>query len=223
MRQIDLTLCLLLAASSASHALAQDDQTWTSLSASGAVTKDSPVLASLDLHYRSFASSGDRDVSIIRPALGYRVSPSLDLWAGYAWVTLARDGEDVREERFWQQASYALGPAFGGKLTARTRVEQRFRDGQRGTGVRLRQQLRYAYRFDASPIEMIVSDELFLSLNDTDWGQSQGFDQNRLFLGLSFQASSSLKFEGGYVNQIIEGADDDTVRHNWQLSSAIAF
>ena len=202
---------------------ADDDQTWVAVNASGAAAKGSPFLVWLDMHHRSFTSSSERDVTIVRPGLGYRVSPTLDLWVGYAWVTAARDGRDVREERFWQQATYPLGEFLGGQLSGRTRLEQRTRDGNAEVGVRLRQQLRYAYRFQDSPFGVVAWNETFIGLNETQWGQPSGFDQNRLFAGLSFSQASNLRFEAGYLNQFVVGPSNDVKRDNLQMSATYSF
>jgi hypothetical protein len=223
MRSDILATAAIVALASTAAAHADDDQNWAAVTVTGPVAKGSPVLVWLDLHDRSFASSGDRDITIIRPGIGYRVSPSLDLWVGYAWVTAARDGADLREERLWQQATYPLGDLLGGKVTGRTRLEQRMREGDSDVGLRLRQQLRYAHRFDDSPFGVVAWNEAFFALNDTSWGQVDGFDQNRLFLGLSFEGIQGLRLEGGYLNQIVNGTTSDVERDNLQVSATVVF
>jgi hypothetical protein len=204
-------------------AYADDDQTWLAVNAAGPIEKGSPLLVWVDMHHRSFSASGEREVTIFRPGLGYRVSPTLDLWVGYAWVTTARDGRDVREERFWQQATYPLGEFIGGQLSGRTRLEQRTRDGSDEVGVRLRQQLRYAYRFEESPFGLVAWNEIFLGLNETTWGQPSGFDQNRLFAGVSFSPANNLRLEAGYLNQFVDGSSADIERDNLQVSATYSF
>lgn len=223
MRSILLAAAATVAATDSAVAQADEDQIWIALTASGPIAKDSPFLAGLDIHDRSFASSGDRDVTILRPGFGYRVSPSLDLWVGYAWITTARDGADLREERFWQQGTYPLGEFLGGQLTGRTRLEQRLRDGDDDVGLRLRQQFRFAYRFTDSSFGLVAWNEIFLGMNETDWGQPEGFDQNRLFAGISLQAQDRVRLEAGYLNQIVNRSARDLNRDNIQLSATISF
>jgi hypothetical protein len=114
-------------------------------------------------------------------------------------VTTHRPGPDGREDRSWQQASAQLGQLLGARMTSRTRLEQRHREGD--TGWRLRQQLRAAWAVKGTPLSVVVSDELFLGLDDTRWGQRSGLDQNRLFLGGSVQLSRPLRLEAGYLHQ----------------------
>lgn len=55
-------------------------------------------------------------------------------------------------------------------------------------------------------------DEIFVELNDTDWGQDVGLRQNRAFIGLGYDLGSSGRhtLEFGYLNQTIfrDGAED---------------
>ena len=46
-------------------------------------------------------------------------------------------------------------------------------------------------------------DEVFIHLNDTNWGADGGFDQNRLFLGFGWKRdlTSRCRVEAGYLNQ----------------------
>ncbi len=129
----------------------------------------------------------------------------------------------MREERFWQQATYPLGEFIGGQLSGRTRLEQRTRDGSDEVGVRLRQQLRYAYRFEESPFGLVAWNEIFLGLNETPWGQPVGFDQNRLFAGVSFSPANNLRLEAGYLNQFVDGSSADIERDNLQVSATYSF
>ena len=70
----------------------------------------------------------------------------------------------------------------------RTRFEQRFVESGNDTGLRLRQFLRAQRELPGCPPLMLVCwDEIFFDLNDTDWGQSSGFGQNRIFAGLRNQ------------------------------------
>ncbi len=188
-------------------ATAQDDrQVWSAAFASGPVQSGGKLLVWFDGHAR-FRDEGDQlDVTIVRPGVGWRVSPRLDLWAGYAHVTLRRPGPDGEEHRAWQQATYPIAEIAGGRLTGRTRLEQRFREGGDDTGWRLRQFVRWSRPIDGSDVSVVVSNETFVAFNDTDWGQADGYDQNRAFVGLGWQATPRFRLEGGYMNQHIASA-----------------
>jgi hypothetical protein len=182
---------------------ADDFQPWYAAVISGPVAKDSKLLVSLDMHVRFREDGSELDSTLFRPSVGWRVGPKLDLWLGYVDVRVRRAGRDLREERLWQQANFPLGDWFGGRVVARTRLEQRFRDGS-DAGWRLRQQVRYSRAFAADKRwSLIVWDELFVNFDATDFGQRSGFDQNRAFVGAGFQPHPRLRIEAGYMNQRI--------------------
>ncbi|WP_150007274.1 DUF2490 domain-containing protein, partial [Iodidimonas nitroreducens] len=57
-----------------------------------------------------------------------------------------------------------------------------------------------------------------LGLNATDWGQRDGFDQNRLFAGGAWHIKNKLRLEMGYLNNRLGQAGDDQTNHNISLS-----
>ncbi|MFN2376884.1 MAG: DUF2490 domain-containing protein, partial [Candidatus Binatia bacterium] len=97
------------------------------------------------------------------------------------------------------------------------RLEQRWDDRGGDEGWRLRQFVRYAYRFEGTRWSLVAFDEVFVAFNDTDWGADAGFDQNRLFLGAAFHFTDIIRVEGGYLNQFIERPAADN-RSNHALS-----
>ncbi len=200
----------ILALGVAPIAYAEPDQSWAGVFFSGTPIKDSKLLVWLDGHARFRDGAEDIDVSIVRPGIGWRVSPTVDLYVGIASVTQHRDTGDIEERRLWQQAVYQIADFAGGKLTGRTRLEQRFREAGDDTGWRLRQFLRYGRPIDGTPLGIVVSNEIFFGLNQTGWGQEDGFDQNRLFLGISWQVQPTVRMEGGYLNQHINLSNDVT-------------
>lgn len=203
----------------AAPAHADDTQGWYSAFVNGPVAKDSRLLVWLDLHARYRNDAEDLDVTIVRPGVGWRVGKGLDLWAGYARVETERRGPDLVEDRAWQQATYPVAEWFGGRLTGRTRLEQRFRDTGSDTGWRLRQFFRYARPLRAgSPFGFLASNETFVGLNDADWGQRSGFDQNRALIGGYYQPHARFRVEAGYMNQYIRGPGPAPDRTNHNVS-----
>jgi hypothetical protein len=223
MRKTLLALAALSASVLTSPALA-DEQVWAAVSVQAPVAKDSRILVSLDGHTRFRAGGKDLDNTMLRPGIGWRVNPKLDLLVGYAVTETQMAGPNRKEERLWQQAGYTLADGPAGRLTGRTRLEQRFREGGNDTGGRLRQMVRFTHPIAGSPFSLVASDELFIALNDTDWGQKAGIDQNRAFLGGGWQASKVLRVELGYLNQYIRVANGpDRTNHNLSLTTAFRF
>ena len=184
-----------------------DFQTWNAVLVSGPAGDGSRLLLWFDGHARFNDDASDLGVSILRPGLGWRVSGDLDLWAGYARIVSRSDGApDIEEDRLWQQATYPVTDLFGGRVTGRSRLEQRFRGTGDDTGWRWRQFFRWEKRFDGTSWSPVIANELFVNFNDADWGQRSGFDQNRLFLGGAYRFSEKVRFEGGYLNNVINTA-----------------
>jgi Protein of unknown function (DUF2490) len=203
----------------AASARADDTELWTSLTVSGPVAEGSKTLLWFDGHAR-FRDDGSRmGTTILRPGVGWRVNPRLDLWAGYAKIVGHASNPNVHEHRAWQQASFSVGSMLGGSVSLRTRLEQRFRESADGTGWRLRQFIRWARPIESTRFSWVVSDEVFLNLNDTDWGQVEGYGQNRAFAGLAFQGTQNFRLETGYLNNHIDGGRGrDRTNHNGVLA-----
>ena len=74
----------------------------------------------------------------------------------------------------------------------------------------MRQFLRWSRPLNETPWSYVIGNEIFVNLNDADWGQSDGFNQNRLFLGLNYKLNETYRIEFGYVNNYIRhnGAED---------------
>ncbi|MEO0398349.1 MAG: DUF2490 domain-containing protein [Pseudomonadota bacterium] len=201
-----------------SPAAADDFQAWTALFSNGAITKndagdDGRLLVWFDGHARYRDDASELGVSIIRPGVGWRVNKGLSLWAGYARV-ISRDNQTAlsKENRIWQQATYPIATLYGGRLTGRTRLEQRLLNTGDDTGWRARQFVRYGRSFQGTDFSFIAWNELFIALNDTDWGAEAGYNQNRTFIGAGWQPSPSLRLEAGYLlNHInLQGSPDAT-------------
>lgn len=214
MKRVSAALPAALLAMTASPAIAEG-QVWTGVFAMGPVARDSRLLVWFDVQMRDHKFLSDTDQTLIRPGLGVRVNKGLDLYAGYARVTTHRPGENVKEDRTWQQANFGIARIAGGNLVGRTRLEQRFRHDAGETGWRLRQFLRYGKPV-AGPVSLVLSDEVFIGLNRTAWGQPSGYGQNRAFAGIAVQLAPKLRTEIGYMNQHIRniGATPNRTNHN---------
>lgn len=170
-----------------------------------------------DAHYRMFDDADGFGQSIVRPGLGIALTDEQVLWAGYGWIsTTPNDGGNFNEHRFWQQ--WTASPSYEDfRFLHRSRFEQRVLETGDDVGLRWRQFARAQYLLSDSPQWSLVAwDEVFFTLNDTDFGANSGLDQNRLFLGFGFKRSADapVRTEIGYLNQFIHRqAADDTMNH----------
>lgn len=200
-------ICLAVAAvawtSPASAETVEDEQLWVNLTAIGSVSGDLVYFAEFQPR---FGNGARLDQAIVRGAIGWKLSPAVTVYQGYAHVaTLVEGGRDLNEERSFQQLNLALGKPLGGELSSRTRLEQRWRSNGGDTGWRARGMLRYEHPLKAQSdaVNALVWSEAFFALNDTDWGARSGFDQVRTFVGAEVGLPGASTVELGYLNQTI--------------------
>lgn len=192
-----------------------DTGTWLGLFARGEFDSakddvdDSRLRWWFDGHARFFQNTDGFGQSIVRPGLGYALSDTTTLWAGYGWIrTSPASGPIIDEHRIWQQVTWSE-TYQPWSIGSRSRLEQRFLEADAGTGWRFRQLVSARRALDSAPeFSLVAWDELFVHLNDTDWGAHRGFDQNRLFLGFGWKPRSGRqsRVEIGYLNQYINRA-----------------
>jgi Protein of unknown function (DUF2490) len=159
------------------------------------------ALGQLSDHWRSHIDDGSElGLTIVRTALGRRLTPRLTVWLGHAWVPRTF-GDGVRhEQRLWQQLSLT-GPVLGGWSTSgRLRVEQRWLEPWDGVSHRVRMQARAQRPVGATKRwGLWTYDELMVTLDDTPRGPASGFDRNRLAGGVSRRLSAVVSVDAGYL------------------------
>ena len=216
-----LALILLLQFSTPTLATTNDLQSWNAITLIGDANERGDWQYWFDGHMRFKDDASQLGVSIFRPGIGYRMNEDLTLWLGVARVTIDTNEQTIEEDRLWQQATYSLANFMGGNVVARTRLEQRFRrDEGDDTGHRIRQFVRWSMPL-TDRWSLVVWDELFIALNDADWGQRRGFDQNRLYVGPAYQLSNQWRVEMGYMNNYINPPGNSAqaqVNHNLSIA-----
>ncbi|MEM9188311.1 MAG: DUF2490 domain-containing protein [Myxococcota bacterium] len=200
---------------SPSFSAAQDAefQIWNAIAATARVAPVEPTpMLWLDTHARR---GNGGTVLIFRPAVGLAIADWLSVWAGYAWVPVFSDqsADPVHEHRAWQQVILKHTTSFRLSFQSRTRFEQRFSEAGDDVGFRLREFVRVSYQpTDSFPMGVVVWDELFIGLNDTDWGAPGGVDQNRIFVGPFLKLAPFARLEMGYLAAYID-RETDTLAH----------
>ncbi|MDO9139298.1 MAG: DUF2490 domain-containing protein [Methylobacter sp.] len=187
----------------------EDFHTWGTLTATGSL---SPVHADLS-KFRYWLEGQGRfgddssrfSQGILRAGLGYAVTDTTSLWLGYGWIPSEQPIAAVpfEENRIWQQLlwnkQYELGT-----FSSRSRFEQRFMGIGNDVGWRFRQLLKASVPLRIiDHTSFVISDEYFVDINKTDWKADNGFDQNRLFVGIGYAFDAHAKTEIGYMNQYI--------------------
>lgn len=101
------------------------------------------------------------------------------------------------EERLRQMVLVPFGGGFSGRL----RLEQRFNSSGGGIGVRVRPRLGFDTPLNDKGLKLFATQEHFLNLNTTGWGQQGGYERMRNATGISFGLGGKLRGEVGYLNQ----------------------
>jgi hypothetical protein len=186
------------------HATAADNdaEAWLVGTANGSLS--GKLLGTLELGARHSNDPTRRLTTLFRPSLGYQVTPKVSLWLGYARFNVYPDDRPaILENRLFQQVSWSIGRVAGGSLTSRTRLEQRMFEGRDDTGWRARQNLRWVRPIGADGVSAVLSSEVFVALNSTDFGARAGFDQSRNFVGANLPLAKGLSIEGGYMHRYV--------------------
>lgn len=153
-------------------------------------------LGLLELNPRARGDLGRLNQLLVRPWLGYALSPRLDLHAGYAWVR-NDTGRVTQEHRAWQQAT-AKASALRARWALRARLEQRWLEDVPSTAWRGRLMLRAERPLRAGPWYLAASNELFVHLAAHRRGPPDGLDQNRLYAGAGRRTGGRGAAELGY-------------------------
>lgn len=193
---------------------AAENQIWTNIDLKTKPSKESRYEYGLTTEMR-FDPTGNVGTLVLRPGVGYKVNDKLKVSGGYRFASSRRSGPDQIEHRLWQQAAYDLFEAGKFEFGGRTRLEQRWRDGNGETGWRIRQQLSVEHPLDGTPLTLGLSDEGIFGLNDTGWGNFEGLQENRAKAVVKWKAAGA-GWELGYMNQYkngINGRDDETNHH----------
>ncbi len=205
----------LLAPAAARAQDREDAQAWSALLATAQTAPAPPNFALwLDVHGRR---GGANTIVLLRPGVGFAITPWLSVWAGYAWIPTFDDATSTitHEHRIWQQA--ILSPrleALGLAFQSRTRLEQRFSELGGDVALRVRQFVRANWQPSPDfPMGIAVWDELFVGLTQPDWGAPQGIDQNRLFVGPFLQMAPWARLEAGYAFVYLDRGDRDLYAH----------
>lgn len=168
--------------------------------------------------------------------VGYQATSTSSFWMGYVhdWVDTAIPGKSsatsyaYEESRPYQDflLNTPLNDSF--RLTARTRLEERFNQTSGNVGIRPRQllQINYALPF-YKPLSLYVGDEVFWYVNQNQFGR-QGFSENRATGGLSWQATKQFGLDVGYLGQYANNiyftpGTHNTFTHNFQVNFRYRF
>ena len=199
---------------------------WNTVVVNGKFAKDSPWIYSVEFSERNSQEKDGNGFDFTQfvnySGVGYRFTPNHQILTGfwYQYTQPPYSGKIVQELNAWQQYDFNDTYSFG-KIMTRTRLEERNNISQanaNGPSVRFRQRLKYEYPF-TKEWSGIASEEIFFNLNSVNWGPTQGFDQNRVFVGAGYKFNDIVKTEFGYMNQYVNrNLKADFIDHQLSLN-----
>jgi hypothetical protein len=207
-----LSLCLLGGALGMAPAQAREDsQIWGSANVNVKLSDKWRLQQELTTRF-----SGDRsglyEVESVT-MLGYRLVKDVTLAAGYVHNPRYAGGDfTVMEHRAREQVTFDNVARIGsGKLSARMRMEQRWREHVDGTGWRMRPYVKFTLPLaKGSKTSLVISSETFVNLNTTPFQKQDGLDRMRNFIGINTPLTKNVIAEFGYLNQhgFVRGGED---------------
>ena len=196
-----LTICLLLFSAIPSFAeiVKNDFGYWNKANIN--IPISNRFKFNLDTQYKyQRQDDGFGNSFVLRPSIGIDLFKGLSFWNGYAYYNYG-EGSSVFENRIWQQIQYEKEFSKV-NLVTRFRLEERFFEkiGSDDVGVRGRYLLRSMFPFSKKRNWFLVlSDEILFNFNNSAYGvANNGYEGNRLFVGLNHKFNEYLSAELGY-------------------------
>jgi hypothetical protein len=192
----------------------EDGGYWHSLRLQGRLPVQN-LYWNMDINPRYRNQGAHIDYLYYRPAIFYKPDAKTSLWLGHDTIIGHPAGKSAyHENRWWEQFQYQFDAIATTTLSNRTRFEQRERAGFHDVGYRLREMIKSSTPFTHQPtLFFVVSDELFINFDQTDWGARRGFDQNRFFVGIDWKLTERCAVETGYLNQFVHKATYNQENH----------
>jgi hypothetical protein len=183
----------------------------------------------LDVQLRSHDDWDGAKNFLFRPGVTYYINDHSNATLGYLLASTFQKTEGgnkhTAEYRIWEQ--YIITHKVKTlNLQHRFRLEQRFIDA--GTDDVFAQRLRYFIR-GVLPLSapegafgkgafVALQNELFFNVQNKSKLNQHFFDQNRAYAALGYRFSKKVDLEAGYLNQMIKGANNNTMNNIIQLA-----
>lgn len=144
----------------------------------------------------------------------YHINDHFDALAGVTYMGTHRN--NLRDEyRPWQAVKFH-GDLFNQNVFAQQKFEERFYPGFNQV-FSLRSRTLAGWKYDLMQnhhVQLVVSDEIFFTPNQTDWGSHRWFDQNRFKVGLKFDAFKNTPIQVSYMNQHFSPKTGQDINYN---------
>jgi len=200
MRSMLIPLALATVIGAAAPAAASEDtQYWQTLNV-GVALPDSFKISN-ETVVRSSDPKGLYEVEN-NIMVGKKVNKVVTVWIGYTFDPQYSHGTfRFHEHRFRQQVNFDNFAKLGKvKFSGRLRLEERWREGQTGTGWRLRPQVKAVVPI-AGKVTLSLSNEDFIDLNNSSFQTVDGLERMRNAIYVTVPLNKKVSIDFGYLNQ----------------------
>lgn len=205
-REIALLAALTASANSQAASATSDFLSWVPININVKLTEQ--LRGFLEIQPRVGNDNSHLTTMIIRPAVGWAITPKATVWVGYLMqadsVNLTSD-KYLIENRAWQGFTWkdtANDKQFIWEV--RNRLEERFLPLNSDPSIRWRTRVRVEQLIpNFSSWSVIASEEIFVNLNDNAHNVhlQSGAQQNRAYLGFGYRFAPEFQIETGYLYQ----------------------
>lgn len=195
-------------------------QTWLGVTVTGVV--HGPLLAFADLAGGFYPDMHPAALAV-RPAVGVQLPLGFSAFAGYSYSSFWDEHHQRGEEHtLFQQIGY-LAPFSPVLLSGRIRGEERVRSGS-DVGVRLRALVQVEVPlWRRSPLEAVVSNEVFLGLNQPAAWQPELLDLDITYAGLAWLPDPHLRADAGYMIMLVPRPQETSAVHCLSLGATVTW
>jgi hypothetical protein len=236
MKNIKITIIFILLSVTHSipgFAAGQNDifGVWGSVTLQGDLKPLSPDLEKIkwlvmnQTRTRDDSSNGSRFTeNLLFSQVGYQINGNASFWVGYVhnWIS-PLNKTSFQESRPYQDFIWKQDISSF-TVMSRTRMEQRIHETTGDTGYRARQFLQINHPLPLiDGLSAYVGEEVFFYMNQNNFGK-KGFSENRVFSGLSYQATKKMGVDLGYMGQYVDTISGRNIfTHNVQVNFRYKF
>ena len=165
----------------------------------------------------------DDDVSeakdvLVRPFVTWSPVDSVTLDLGYDYL---HSFTSSTENRIWQAVAHQV-KLRDFTIKNRIRLDERFVEDVHGVVARFRYRFRASHPIAGLPFYAVISNAVFVNLNDQGSGPVYGFEQNRLRFAIGGSYFKKLRTEAGYEYQyVVSRSGSDTNTHTFFIEFSI--
>lgn len=162
-----------------------------------------------EVQYRNYNAVGDLEQLLLRTGLGYNLTEKTNLLFGYGYI-LSENYIGDTDEKFQVNEHRIYQQLITKQKFKNLSIQHRYRFEQRFVEDDFRMRFRYFLNVNV-PLSKKETNKWYLSAYNEIFlnTESSIFDRNRLYGGLGYKISSSVRMEIGYMNQFFETSGRD--------------